>query len=196
MAKKILREIHPYGEFIPKKARAMIVGSFPIGKFTDPSRRHEIKPHEHDFFFGGEKNLLWKLLGDVFNWPVRSKKEIQQMLEAHGLAVGDVIQSCCRRGGGASDSDLFDIKWNENLLKVLSLNKISKVYFTSRKVAVWFNKLFPESDHLEKVTLISPSGQSVRSLGKRADFKLWEKSHFGERKFNFILWDYQMKFKK
>lgn len=189
-----MREKHPYGEFIPKDARAMIVGSFPIGKFTDPKRKVEIKSHEFDFFFGGEKNLLWKLLGAVFNHPVKSKEDIKNMLTKKKLAVGDLIVSCRRKNGGASDSDLYDIIWNVELLNVIRKNKIQKIYFTSKKVESWFAKLFPESDELRKITLISPSAQSVRSLVKNADFKRWIELNSELPKFEFILEDYRHKF--
>lgn len=189
-----MREKHPYGEFIPKNARAMIVGSFPIGKFTDPKRKEEIKSHEFDFFFGGEKNLLWKLLGAVFNHPVKSKEDIQKLLTNKKLAVGDLIVSCRRKKGGASDSDLYDIIWNTELLDVIRKNKIRKLYFTSKQVETWFAKLFPESDDLRKITLISPSAQSVRSLVKRPDFKTWLAANSELPKFEYILQDYRRKF--
>ena len=59
----------------------MIVGSFPIGKFTDPKRRHEI----------------------------------------------NVIKSCRRVKGSASDSDLYDIKWNLGLLDTIKKHHIKKI---------------------------------------------------------------------
>lgn len=189
-----MQEKHPYGEFIPQNARAMIVGSFPIGKFTDPKRRKEIKSHEFDFFFGGEKNLLWKLLGAVFHHPVTSKEDIKNLLTKKKLAVGDVISSCRRKKGGASDSDLYDIEWNTDLIDVIRKHKIKKVYFTSKKVETWFERLFPESDDLTKITLISPSAQSVRSLVKRSDFKAWISVNTERPKFEYILQDYQQKF--
>lgn len=173
----------------------MIVGSFPIGKFSNPKRRHEIKPHEFDFPFGGEKNLLWKLLGEVFNKKLTSKEEIVKLLVSKKIALGDVIKSCRRKDGGGSDSDLYDIIWNKELIKVINDNNIKKIFFTSKKVESWFNKLFPDSDHLEKITLISPSAQSVRSLHKHPDYEKWHKHHPDERRYDFILFYYRAKFK-
>lgn len=189
-----MREKHPYGEFIPKNAKAMIIGTFPIGKFTDPKRKVEIKPHEFDFYFGGEKNLLWKLLGAVFNLPVKSREDIIKLVTKKQLAIGDLILSCSRKNGGASDSDLYDIKWNSDLINVIRKNNIVKLYFTSKKVEISFKKLFPDSHDLIKITLISPSAQSVRSLSKRVDFSNWVKAHPDAPKFEFILQDYRWKF--
>jgi hypoxanthine-DNA glycosylase len=190
----LVREDHPYGEFIPKKARAILIGSFPIGKFTDPKRRHEIKTHELDFFFGGEKNLLWKLLGEVFSMPVQTSEQVKKLLVQQNLAVGDVIRSCRRLRGGASDSCLMDIVWNKDLLRKIRAAKIRRIYFTSKKVENWFHKLFPDTEEFEKITLISPSAQSVRSLSRRKDFQDWRKKNPRENFFTFILQDYKKKF--
>ena len=189
-----MRETHPYGVFIPPKARAMIVGSFPIGKFSNPKRRHEIKEHELNFFFGGEKNLLWKLLGYAFDMPVSNVSEIKRLLKSKGLAVGDVIHSCKRKSGGGSDKDLYDIHWNDELLDIIRKNKIHTIYFTSKKVESWFNKLFKETDDISKVSLISPSGQSVRSITRRADYLAWRRSHPEARTVDFIYDFYRQKF--
>jgi G:T/U-mismatch repair DNA glycosylase len=186
-----MREFHPYGEFIPPLAHSMIIGSFPIGKFTRPSRRHEIKKHEIDFFFGGEKNLLWKLLGSVFETDLSSKEAIVNLLKKEGIAIGDVIKSCHRKNGSASDADLYDIEWNTSLLDTIKRHGIKKVFFTSKKVEVWFNKLFPDTPYLEKITLISPSAQSVRALGHRSDFLEWQKNNPQTNKFEFILLFYR-----
>lgn len=187
-------EIHPYGEFIPPNARWMIIGSFPIGKFTNPKKRSQIGNHEMDFFFGGEKNLLWKLLGKCFEKDLSTKQDVVSFLMDKKIAMGDVIKSCHRKGGGSSDKDLEKIVWNQGLLKEIENHRIKKIFFTSRQVEIWFNKLFPDTQNLEKVTLISPSGQSIRALPRRPDYRAWEKFHRGEPKFNFILEDYRSKF--
>ena len=189
-----MRELHPYGEFIPSKPKGMIIGSFPIGKFSNPKRKSEIKEHEFNFFFGGEKNLLWKLLGHAFNMPVSTVDDLKRLLNKNQLAIGDVIKSCKRLEGGGSDSDLYDIKWNTKLLEVIRANNIKTLYFTSKKVEQWFHSLFKDTDDLEKISLISPSGQSVRSITKRADFILWRKSHPEARTVDFIFEFYRMKF--
>lgn len=124
-----MREIHPYGEFIPAKPKCMIIGSFPIGKFTDPDRWHEIKSNEFDFFFGGERNLLWKLLAEVFEVKLQTREDIINLLKKKKMAVGDVISSCKRKNKSASDVDLFDIEWNVRLIEIIRKNHIQKVFF-------------------------------------------------------------------
>jgi len=190
-----MREKHPYGYFIPKKAKGMIVGSFPIGKFSDPKRRGEIKPHELEFFFGGEKNLLWRLLGECYEAPVKTKEQVIKLLEREGLAIGDVITSCRRMAGKGSDSDLYDIVWNHKLLKIIQEHGIKKVYFTSRQVQKWFDKLFPEAE-LERVLLISPSAQSSRAVVRTEGYRAWKLAHPAGKTWDYILAFYKSVFGK
>jgi G:T/U-mismatch repair DNA glycosylase len=188
-------EKHPYGHFIPKKPKAMIIGSFPIGKFSNPQRRGEIKHHEMDFFFGGEKNLMWKLLGECYGVSLNKKEDVVKLLEKEGLAVGDVIFSCRRVEGKASDSDLYDITWNNELLALIKKNNIQKVYFTSRQVKKWFHKLFPEAG-LNEVLLISPSAQSRRAVVRSEGYKIWKERHPEAKTWDYILSFYKSVFHK
>lgn len=190
-----MREQHPYGTFIPPKVRAMIVGSFPIAKFSHPKRRSEIKAHEYDFFFGGEKNLLWKLLAGCFGKELKSKDDVVKMLNEQRLAVGDVIKSCRRKDGRSSDSDLYDIEWNTELLEIIERNKIKTVLFTSKKVAQWFNALFPDAQ-LQQITLYSPSAQTARGLARNPDYLAWKKKHPQKKTYEFLLESYKEKFNK
>ena len=188
-----MREQHPYGTFIPEGCRAMIIGTFPIGKFSNPLRKNEIKNHEIDFFFGGEKNLLWKLLGDTFGKKLDTREKIIGFLKQKKLGVGDVISSCVRRNGGGADSDLKDIEWNHSLLKTLEDNKIKKIFFTGRHVERCFLRLFKDPG-IEMVTLISPSAQSARSIVKRPDYMVWRKINPARAIYEFILEDYKSVF--
>lgn len=192
-----MKEHHPYGEFTPKGVTGLIIGSFPIAKFSDPNRRHEIKPHEFEFFFGGEKNLLWKLLAECFDVEIKTRDDIVKMLTDHKLGVGDVIKSCRRHDGKSSDADLYDICWNDDLITVLRKKKIRTLYFTSKQVEKWFNRLFPGTqDEFEHVLLISPSAQSARSVVKRSDYLRWKRNHSNKKAFDFILHIYKEVFNK
>lgn len=189
-------EHHPFGEFIPRDAQGMIIGSFPIGKFTDPARSHEIKSHEFKFFFGGEKNLLWKLISHARKWDIHETKDIVEMLEDLKLGVGDVIVSCRRKNGGASDSDLYEIQFNHELLKVIRKHKIKILYFTSKKVESWFNQLFPETTDLEKILLISPSAQTLRAIGKNPRYQEWKLKYPDKKGLEFLYHDYKRVFSR
>lgn len=189
-------ERHPYGEFIPKQATGMIIGSFPIGKFTDPNRRHEINAHEFDFFFGGQKNLLWKLISQAVDTKINSKADVIKMLTDLKLGVGDVIKSCSRKNGGASDSDLLQISFNLELIDVIKAHKIKTLYFTSKKVEHWFNRLFPNTSELKKVSLISPSAQTLRSLGANERYQKCKEKYPHRKGIDFIYAEYRKVFSR
>jgi hypothetical protein len=71
-------EIHPYGNFNVPASDTYIIGSFPIEKFTRLDMNKEIKPNEINFFYGGEKNRLWKILSQVFKTTLSSKDLISR----------------------------------------------------------------------------------------------------------------------
>lgn len=173
----------------------MIIGSFPIGKFSHPERRNEIKSNEIDFFFGGETNLLWRLIGDTFGRKLNSKKDIVQFLKVEKIGMGDVILSCVRHNGGGSDKDLQKIEWNTDLLTLIKKNKIKRLYFTGKGVEKWFHKLFPDAN-LEMITLISPSAQSARALGGSPHFRAWRKLNPQASFYQFILRSYKKAFQR
>ena len=132
------REFHPYGEYKTAKTSSLIVGSFPIGKFTNPKRRKEIKSHEIDFYYGGEGNHLWKLLGKCFGRSLEDREEIMSFLEEKEFSMADVIRSCRRLNGSGSDSALYDIEWNRELSDFIKKHKFKKIYFTSKRVYHWY----------------------------------------------------------
>lgn len=183
-------EIHPYGDYFPKGVRSLIIGSFPIGKFSDVRRRSEIKPHELDFYFGGEKNLLWKLIGASYGVELRTQADVEALLKKKKIGIGDVIKSCRRKAGGASDSDLYDIVWNLNLIDEMRAHKIQRIYFTSKQVQKWFHKLFGK-DEFEEILLISPSAQSARSVVRLPEYQKWKLMNPEKKTFDFILDSYR-----
>lgn len=176
------REFHPYGEFISPKIDSLIIGSFPIAKFTNPKRRKEIKPHEIDFYYGGEGNQLWSLLGKCFDLNLNSKENIIHFLNKNKISMADVIKSCLRKNGGSNDSDLYDIEWNNKLHSLIGNYRFKKIYFTSKKVYRWYCQHIGRVEGPKEIILISPSANGVRSLSRLKEFKTWEKTVNIEKK--------------
>ncbi len=170
---KALREHHPYGEYLSKKPSSLIIGSFPIGKFTHPKRRAEIKANEIDFYYGGEGNHLWKLLGKAFKMQLSTREEIVSFLEANNISLADVIKSCRRKNGSANDADLYDIEWNTGLRDFIQKNHFKKIYFTSKKVYHWYTKHIGRVEGPEEVILLSPSANGVRSIPRMQEYQEW-----------------------
>ncbi|MFI5391443.1 MAG: hypothetical protein ACHQYQ_08785, partial [Bacteriovoracales bacterium] len=144
-------EFHPYGVFIPKAAHSIIVGSFPIAKFTQGKK---LKEGEVDFFYGGERNQLWKLLSICFKRDLKTKKQIIDFLEEKGIALGDVIASCQRKKNGSLDSDLLNCTYFTELGDIIKKNSIKKIYFTSLKVQSIFQKKIGSLRCVEEVLLL------------------------------------------
>ena len=81
------------------------------------------------------------------------------------LVWGDLVKSCRRKEGSASDSALYDIEWNLDLYPEIVERKIKTLYFTSKFVEKNYHRLFPDSK-INEILLLSPSAQSYRSLGR------------------------------
>lgn len=175
------REFHPYGEYLSRQSGALIIGSFPIGKFTHPERKHDIKSHEIDFYYGGEGNQLWKLLSRVFDVDLSSREKIIAFLEENHLSMADVIKSCRRKGGSANDADLYDIEWNTGLRDFIEKNHFKRLYFTSKKVYHWYVKHIgrgrdSDGGRPEEIILLSPSANGLRSIPRMKEYQEWLKT--------------------
>ncbi len=170
-------EHHPYTPFIPRGAKKMIIGNFPIGKFSNHGRLHEIKENDIVFYYGGATNRLWPLIGSCFDLELNSKKKIQDFLSIHGIGVADILQSCRRRGGSALDSALYDKTYNPNLAELIEEKGIRELIFTSKHVYQEFRKHIGKFPGLIHTVLISPSPNAVRGLVKNREYlKLKEKN--------------------
>ena len=168
------RENHAFGEFIQNGTKRMIIGSFPIGKFTNPERASEID-HEKEimFFYGGAKNKLWQMIGTCYDVPMNTVDEIKNLLTSEGIGVADVVKSCCRINGSALDKDLKEIEWNKDLLNLLRENQIEELIFTSKVVRNWFEKHIGSISEFKETVLISPSGAAMISVAASPAYKAW-----------------------
>lgn len=194
-----MREFHPYGEFIPKNVQGLIIGTFPIRKFT-ARLMSEIKPHEIDFHYGGEGNQLWKLLGASFELELTSKEAIQSFLEKQKLGVGDLIRSCRRKNQSSLDKDLYDIEWNTNLIELIQKHEIKNLYFTGKGVRQWFDRyiLKPANfkPNCELITLLTPASTGARAIGNMEEYKRYKDANPLASTFDFRLEFYRSLFIK
>lgn len=91
------KQHHPFGPFIPRGARYLILGTFP-----------SVKSREQDFYYGHPQNKFWKLLADVYcDECPSSLEEKKAFLERHAIALYDVIESC--EIIGSSDASIRNI---------------------------------------------------------------------------------------
>ena len=163
-------ENHPYKPFIPKEASKLIVGNFPIGKFTDPARFHERKDQEMDFYYGGASNKLWRLLSACFDIELKNVDSIKNFLKSHHFALADILLSCRRVGGSALDTALYDKTYNYELKNIIEKHHFEELLFTSRHVYTEFRKHIGKFPDIKHTILISPSPTAVRGLVKNRQY--------------------------
>lgn len=163
-------EYHPYKPFIPKNTKKLIVGNFPIGKFSNPERFHEQKSHEMDFYYGGATNKLWRLMSSVFNEDLTSIAKIKKFLTKEHLGLADILLSCRRVGGSALDTALYDKTYNTELAELIKKHQFDELYFTSKHVYSEFRKHIGKFPEIKHTILISPSPTAVRGLVKNREY--------------------------
>ncbi len=141
-------ETHPYGSFVPPKAKFLLLGSF-TGK-----------PEEgYDWFYTTKRNQLWPIVEKVYGLKLDTKKSKQQLFSKLKLAITDIIYQCERQKGTNLDTNLINIVYNIPAIKeILKKNKIEKIYFSSRYVEKKFKNLF-KFVTIDLVTLPSPSSR-------------------------------------
>lgn len=170
-------EHHPYKPFIPPQAQKMIIGNFPIGKFSNPERFHEVKDGDIPFYYGGSTNRLWSLIGLCFDLKLDNKKKIQDFLSEHKIGVADILLSCRRVNGSALDSALYDKTYNKGLAGLIEKKGIVELIFTSKHVHQEFKKHIGKFPELTHTVLVSPSPNAVRGLVKNKEYLALKKKH-------------------
>lgn len=146
-----MKEIHPFGSYVPKDAKYLLLGTFP-GKVSKIN----------NWFYCAPRNQFWKILESVYQKKLATKKAKQKLLTDLKFAMSDVIYSCERKHGNHSDTNLVNIKYNTKAIeKIFTNNKIEKIIFTSRFAEKKFIIMFPNFLHLSPstylLTLPSPS---------------------------------------
>lgn len=143
-------ETHPFGNFIPKNSKYLLLGSF----CTKPNDGYE-------FFYANKRNQFWNIIENVYGVELGTTEKKKNFFTKLGIAIADIIESCERTKGTNLDNNLKIVSLNNSLKDVLSKNNITKIYFSSRFVENLFKKYFKElvSDfpNIKLITLPSPS---------------------------------------
>ena len=142
-------DVHPFLYFAPKKAKYLLLGSFP-GR--EPG----------DWFYGTKRTQFWNILEVVYNTKLQDKESKQKLFEKLNMAISDVIYSAERKNGNNLDNNLINITYNNKIVEqILNKNKIEKIYFTSRFVEkiyiTKFKKMLTKYPKIKLMTLPSPS---------------------------------------
>ncbi len=121
-------EPHPFGTFIPKAPRSLIVGTFPT---------HQ-RNRAFEWFYGGVGNRFWEIMSVVLEHTFKeyskapAVNERKVLMEKHGIAMTDMVVRCYRKNDLSQDHNLYPIEL-QNILDILEKNPtIDTVVFTSR----------------------------------------------------------------
>ena len=80
-AKERIQAWHPFGSFVPPKAKYLLLGSF-TGKIEDRS---------YDWFYTNKRNQFWRILRAVYDEPLESRISKEDLFTRLNLAITDII---------------------------------------------------------------------------------------------------------
>jgi hypoxanthine-DNA glycosylase len=143
-------EVHPFGAFVPKNVKVLIVGSFPGREQT------QCVMDGTQWFYGAPRNQFWKILEIVYGRELKSRKQKQELFEEAGIGITDIIKSCIRRNGTNLDENLEVKEYNKEAVAVILKEHLPGILFTSRFVEKEFKKLFPEYNKTDILPSPSP----------------------------------------
>ena len=142
-------ETHPFGNFVPRNATCLILGSFPT---------HH-KNWRFNSFYPGRANFFWRMLSDIYQHPFahvsgdEAAKERLTLCNEKGIAISDTILRARRKIASSSkDSDLEVIE-KKDVLKILSKHpSIQTIILTGSSGNVSAHKIFFE--HLSEYNIL------------------------------------------
>nr|WP_321391446.1 hypothetical protein [uncultured Desulfuromusa sp.] len=108
-------EVHPFPEFIPANAKALIVGSFPPVKLSIKNlfsisgsnkklydeyflnKRNQKSEKDIDYYYGSSNNMFWDLIGAAFNCEINTKDDMISFLTTKKIGITDLVEKCHRK---------------------------------------------------------------------------------------------------
>lgn len=182
-----MNEKHPFEAFLPELSKILILGSFPCG--------NQEVGYGKWFYCGSGRNDFWRLLSKVFNLPVDTKEEMEELCKKNRIAITDIAFEVNRKKGTCSDSNLEIILVNRKPIQNCLDLGIDCVYCTSKFVEKLFKDNFP--DYTGKTTtLLSPSPTVNRFIGGLDEYKNLKQTKQLENPFDYKLLKYKEAFNK
>jgi hypoxanthine-DNA glycosylase len=152
-------ETHAFGNFIPPKAKYLILGSFTGRQAVKDSAAND---PSYDWFYATKRNQFWPLLEQVYGIELKNTPARKKLFTDMGIAMADMILQCERKDGNNLDMNLVNIVYNTDAInEMLGKKGIDTVFFSSRFVETKFRRLFKETmlknPSVKFITLPSPS---------------------------------------
>lgn len=160
--KELKPEQHPFGAFIPKKMRCLILGSFPGKEQTRGGL------NEDAWFYGAPLNQFWRILAKAYGRELKTRADKQALFEEAGIGITDIFQSVIRTSGSNLDENLQIEEYNWEVIEAILKKYKPQVLCTSRFVEKTFKKQFPDYSAVD--VLPSPSPRYFKlTIGQKAE---------------------------
>lgn len=125
-----MTRIHGFPPLCGPHASRLILGSIP-----------SVASLEAGQYYAFPRNAFWRIMGDLVGaGPELAYAERVNRLNAAGIALWDVIDSCCRPGSLDSAIETEGLKSNDFQRFFKEQPGIERVYFNGQKAASLFKK--------------------------------------------------------
>ena len=125
-----MTEISGFKPLGNSNARILILGSMP-----------SVRSLEKQQYYGHPRNAFWRIMSALFNEdkPIIYQQG-EQLLQAKGIAVWDVLKSCARQGSLDSAINKHSIQTNDFLALFATFSQIECVFFNGAMAEVLYKK--------------------------------------------------------
>lgn len=140
--------------FFNDKTKILILGSFPVPKYTQDSLFYKMseKERENVWYYQSKRSEFWKLIAETYSVKDKesffeNKTEKMKLFENNLIGIADVFFSCSRKDKKSSDDGgLKNIVYNDSLFNHVKTNKhLSRIVFTSKFVEIHFFKMLDKN---------------------------------------------------
>jgi G:T/U-mismatch repair DNA glycosylase len=148
----VVTETHPYNlrEVIPDETRLLIVGTAPPPWFSNPACIGKRGRRDFNFFYGSDKNFMWKKLLNNIAEEIDGEKlfaddassddrysAAHTFLQDHKMWMRDVLQTYHRKNECSSFDRDIEPEQLTDFRPIFNLPKLSAIAFTSEQAAKW-----------------------------------------------------------
>ena len=95
-------EKHPFGDFVPKSAKYLMLGSF----VTKPANSYE-------WFYANGRNQFWPIMQEVYGLEFITTQQQKKLFRQLEMALADIILSCERRNNSNGEGTRFNKRFTK-----------------------------------------------------------------------------------
>lgn len=160
--------VHSFPPFANSDSTVLILGSMP-GKVSLREQQYYAHP----------QNNFWRYLAEILGFDAAAPYAARvAALEAHGIALWDVLQSCTRESSLDSDIDTSTMVLNDFRGLFAAYPGIRRVCFNGAKAAALYSRhvlpLLPDAAVIEYLRLPSTSPANA-SIPRSEKLRAWSK---------------------